>query len=94
MDIGNAIKTLRKQKGISQKQLAEICEISVNALCQIENDQTFPHKSTIQKICDALQVPTSYLLFFSISEEDVPENKRGLFKDLSPTMKSLLLGSI
>ena len=36
MDIGNAIKTLRKQKKITQKQLAELCEISTNALCSIE----------------------------------------------------------
>ena len=31
MDLGNAIKTLRKQKKITQKQLAELSEISTNA---------------------------------------------------------------
>lgn len=92
MDIGNAIKTLRKNNGLSQKQLAEMCEISVNALCQIENDQTFPHKSTIKKICDALEVPTSYLLFFSITDEDVPADKRDFFNSLNPAIKSVLLG--
>ncbi len=92
MDIGNAIKTLRKNKGLSQKQLAGMCDISVNALCQIENDQTFPHKSTIKRICDALGVPASYLLFFSITDEDVPDAKRDIFNSLNPAIRSVLLG--
>jgi len=91
MDIGNAVKTLRKVKGITQRELAQKCDISVNALCQIEKNVTFPHKNTIQKLCDVLQIPTSYLLFFSISEEDIPEEKRGLFKSLTPTIKAILL---
>lgn len=91
MDIGIAIKTLRKEKGMSQKDLAQMCNISVNALCQIEKNATFPHKSTLQKVCDALHIPISYILFFSISEEDIPEEKRALFKSLNPTIKSVLL---
>lgn len=93
MDIGTAIKTLRKEKKMSQKKLAEECSISVNALCQIENNSSFPQKNTIQKICNALKIPTSYLLFFSISEEDVPEEKRETFKTLNPIIKGLLVSS-
>lgn len=91
MNIGSAIKALRKQKGYSQKDLAEKCQISVNALCQIEKNSSFPQKSTIKRICDELQIPTSYLLFFSISEEDIPEDKRKVFNALSGTIRELLL---
>ena len=76
MDLGNAIKTLRKQKKITQKQLAELCEISTNALCSIETGQSFPSMSTIAKICGSLNVPESYLLLFSITEDDIPEGKK------------------
>lgn len=91
MDIGSAIKLLRKQKGISQKELAERCGMSVNALCQIELNNTFPQKSTIQKICQVLGVPASYLLFFSISDEDIPADKRMVFNTLSSAIKDVLI---
>lgn len=94
MDIGNAIKILRKEKQINQKKLAALSEISVNALCQIENNAAFPQKSTIQRICDALEIPTSYLLLFSISEEDVPKEKRLAFNSLNKAMKSVLIDSL
>jgi transcriptional regulator with XRE-family HTH domain len=91
MDIGTAIKNLRKEKGLGQKQLAEMCGISVNALSQIEINATFPQKSTIKKICESLQIPVSYLLFFSISDEDIPEDKKIVFKSLNSAIKSVLI---
>jgi XRE family transcriptional regulator, regulator of sulfur utilization len=94
MNIGSAIKILRKKKGISQKDFADKCEISVNALCQIEVNNSFPQKSTIHKVCEVLEIPTSYLLFFSISDEDIPEDKRFIFNTLSSTIKDLLIQDI
>lgn len=91
MDIGTAIKSLRKEKGFSQKQLAEMCGISVNALSQIEINATFPQKSTIKKICESLGIPVSYLLFFSISDDDIPEDKKIVFKSLNSAIKSVLI---
>ena len=74
MNIGNAVKILRKNKRISQKELAKLCDISANALCSIEQGESFPEKNTIIRICKALEIPESYLLLFSISAEDIPEN--------------------
>ena len=91
MDIGNAIKTLRKQKKITQKQLAELCEISTNALCCIETGQSFPSKTTISKICASLNIPESYLLLFSISEDDIPEDKKIYFRNFGEPLKKILL---
>jgi transcriptional regulator with XRE-family HTH domain len=91
MNIGTAIRTLRKQRGYSQKDLAERCVISTNTLCQIENNATFPQKTTINTICKELSIPVSYLLFFSINDEDIPEGKRKLFNTLSKTIQEVLL---
>ncbi len=91
MNIGTAIKTIRKEKRLGQKDLANKCGLSVNALSQIETNAAFPHKNTIQKIAEALEVPTSYLLFFSISDEDVPAEKRDIFKTLNAAIKSILI---
>lgn len=94
MELGTAVKTLRKQRKINQNALAEICGISVNALSQIERNATFPHKRTIDKICDALEIPLSYLLFFSISDDDIPEDKKLVFNSLNDAVKSVLLNSL
>lgn len=91
MEIGTAIKTLRKSKGMTQKDLAKKCELSANALCTLERNGSFPTKDTIEKICAALSIPVSYLLFFSITEDDVPEEKRVVFKAIEGLMKDALL---
>jgi len=94
MNIGTAIKSVRKEKGFGQKELADKCGLSVNALSQIETNTSFPHKNTIESIASALEVPVSYLLFFSISETDVPANKRDVFNTLNSALKTILIDSI
>lgn len=76
---------------MAQKELAEKVGVSVNALSQIELNVSFPQKSTINKICESLGIPVSYLLFFSINEDDVPEDKRSTFNALNGAIKNLLL---
>lgn len=91
MEIGSAVKILRKSRGMTQKELADLCDISVNALSQIEINSSFPQKQTIHKICKALDYPVSYLLFFSISEEDIPKDKKVVFDSLNSAIKSVLI---
>ena len=94
MEIGTAIKSLRKQKRIGQKELADLCDISVNALSQIEINASFPQKNTIRKICDAFNIPMAYLLLFSMSDEDVAEDKKTTFNVLNDALKKVLLEEI
>lgn len=94
MNIGTAIKSIRKEKGLGQKELADKCGLSINALSQIETNSSFPHKATIEKIASSLEVPVSYLLFFSISEEDVPEDKRNVFNTLNTALKNILVETV
>lgn len=91
MEIGKAIQELRKSKGIRQAELAEQIGISKNAMCQIELGNTFPNKTTISLICSRLNIPASYLLFFSLTAEDIPEEKRQTFIYLADAIKNLLL---
>ena len=94
MNIGTAIKTLRKERGISQKELDENVGLSPNALSQIELNEAFPQRSNINKICEVLNIPVSYLLFFSISEDDIPEDKKTVFKSLNSAVRSVLIDSV
>jgi len=88
MNAGDAIKNLRKNKGLSQKELAQKCGLSANALCSIEKNESFPSRESMDKICRALEIPTSYLLFFAVTDEDVPAEKRTAFNAL----KAVLMG--
>ncbi len=92
MDLGNAIKSIRKELKISRKELASRSGISVTALYNIENNLSFPSKDTINGICSALGVPVSYLMFYSLTEEDVPEEKREFFKVIIDPVKAFLMG--
>lgn len=91
MDIGIAIKTLRLKQGMTQGQLAEKCDMSTNAICSIETGKAYPPKSTVEKLCQAFSIPTSYLLLASIEEEDLPEEKRVLYRALLEPLRNELL---
>lgn len=80
MDIGEAIKTIRKKKGLKQNELAKKCGISANALCSIEQNKSFPSKETISSICSALNIPIGFLLFSCLTDDDIPQDKLTVFK--------------
>lgn len=82
MNLGEAIRSLRKAKGIAQKDLAEKSGISACALSEIERDKAFPNKRTIHAICDALGVATGVLLFSALTDDDIPQDKLPVFKAL------------
>ena len=95
MDIGKAIREIRKALGIRRKELAASAGISVTALYNIEKNLSFPSKSTSESICRALGVPVGFLLVFCVTEEDVPQKKRQAFRCLIVPVKTFLLqGSV
>ena len=55
-NIGELIKSVRKQKGYTQKQLAEKAGVSNNSLIRYETGETSPSMQTLQLISNALDV--------------------------------------
>lgn len=94
MNLGNAIKELRRHRNLSQKELADKCGVSANTICNIENNISFPAKGTFDKICKALDMPSAYIFLFAITEDDIPESKRALYKDyFEKNLKDMVLGN-
>lgn len=91
MEIGDSIRRLRIWREMTQKELAQRIGISANALCAIELNRSFPSKETIAKVCRELGVPVGYLLFFALTEEDIPQDKRELFRILREDLCDVLL---
>ena len=80
---------LRKQQGLSQKELAQMTGISANALCSIEKGYSFPSKDNIKAICQSLDIPVGYLLLKSLTDDDIPADKLPIFKVLQRPLLDL-----
>ncbi len=63
--VGEKIKYLRKQKGISRETLALMSEISPSFLGHIERGLKSPTVTTLEKISKALNVPIYEFFIFS-----------------------------
>lgn len=65
--IGNKIKELRTQKGLTQEELADRCELSKGFISQLERDLTSPSIATLVDILMCLG--TDLKEFFSDSQD-------------------------
>lgn len=57
MTVGENIKRLRKERGLTQKQLGEMCGIAESNIRKYESDKQNAKIETIEKIAQALGVP-------------------------------------
>ncbi|HVX26160.1 MAG TPA: helix-turn-helix transcriptional regulator [Parafilimonas sp.] len=90
MNLGKAIKEIRKQKGLTQSELAKAANLTQAALSQIENGKR-PGIQTLKKISKALKIPESLIYANSIEKTDVPKNKQLLYDQLFPVIQNLIL---
>lgn len=90
MDLGTAIKNIRKQKGQTQGEFASSCGISQTYLSQVESNQKEPTIATLKIISMQLNVPLPILFFLSMNAEDVQPNKRDAYGLIGPSVKSLV----
>ena len=60
--MGKRIMSLRKEKGLTQEQLAEMLNISAQAISKWENDVSCPDISVLPKLSEVLGTTTDELL--------------------------------
>ena len=61
MSVGERITMLRKEKGISQGQLATLLEVSRQAVSKWENGQTSPDTLRLIRLAEVLDTDVEYL---------------------------------
>lgn len=85
MTIGKRIGLLRRQKGLTQEDLANALGVSPQAVSKWENDQTCPDISLLPKLSQLLGVTTDELLTGKQEETAIrvlpPEQRRSI-KDM------------
>ena len=62
--LSNNLKNIRKEKGLSQFELAEKANISEQTIISIESKRLWPSDKTLSKITNALEIDI-FKLFFS-----------------------------
>jgi len=74
VQVGARIRSLRKQKGLSQKAMAKLVGVTPGAICQVEKGTKGLTAANLARVAEVLQVPQSVLLsgaeiskFFSLA---------------------------
>ena len=82
MSFGENLKFIRKKRNITQKQLAQLLDVSRQSVSKWEADKSYPDSEKIVLIAKELDVSTDYLLLNrtnkdkSIVSDSVAENKK------------------
>lgn len=84
------IRELRKEKGISQQELAKLCGVHQTAVSQWEKGRTMPDRSSLQLLSKVFGVTVDTLLGEEKSED---ENKIPVFSNISAAALCSKLGS-
>ena len=61
--VGNNIKKVREEKGLTQEQLAERLNVTRQAVSNWENEKTQPDIETLDRIASALDVDIERLIY-------------------------------
>lgn len=54
--IGELIITSRKNKNLTQEQLADLSKVNLRTIQRIENNENVPRENTLKLICDTLEI--------------------------------------
>ena len=91
--VGHRIKLARRRRGLSQEELAERVERSVDAISSIERGRSLPNFITLERLAKALGTPVRD--FFDIGPEVGDNLKRSrLLVELIETARSLNDGDL
>lgn len=74
----NIIRELRKQKALSQKELAEICRVHQTAVSQWEKGRTQPDRESLKLLAKTFSVSVDMLLN-GVHEDNAEDNRVPVF---------------
>ena len=88
--IGRRIAQLRKEQGLTQEELAQMLNVSSQAVSKWENDLSCPDISLLTQLADTLHTTTDYILSGKADEvRCVPPDKRKDPNDLTLRIRVL-----
>ncbi|MCT4542819.1 MAG: helix-turn-helix domain-containing protein [Vallitalea sp.] len=98
MTLGERIKYLRNERGLYQRDLANVLDIAVTTISGYERDDRRPNPETLKQIADFFGVTVDYLLGEENSvdslEQEFPEGIKVLrraTKELTPEARAKMV---
>lgn len=90
MSIGEKLAEARREKNLTQEQLAELLGVTRQSISRWEQNQAYPEMEKILRLADILNVSCDYLLKDNVTEKDCDTvGKRKPFM-LTRLLKSLV----
>lgn len=83
MTIGEKIKAIRIQKGLTQEILAEKTNVSTRTIQRIENNEVDPRSYTLEQIAEALEIDFNEFSTFQFENTEKEDNQYLAFVHLS-----------
>ena len=90
MNVGQAIRLCRTQRGASQTDVAQEASCSVSYLSMLENNKRDPTLSMLTKIARALHVPIGVLFVLAAERDDLGSIDERLASKLAQSARASL----
>ena len=96
MSIGENLKEIRKRRGLTQGQLAELSGIQLTQISRLENDDTDPKASTLFKLMEALECGPDDLMgnFADLNEPGYIKQTVKRIEKLTPLKRYVVLNMV
>ena len=86
------MKNRRKQAGLTQEKLAELCNTDPCYIRQIENGRRFPSVTYIERIASALNIAPYRLFYDETNTED--EELANIYREQKQKIKTMLIENV
>jgi transcriptional regulator with XRE-family HTH domain len=90
MDIGKALKIVRKSKGLTQAQLGDKMGYSVTFICNIEKGERKPSMEFLDKLVYVTKVPLFGIFWYATTEDNISHDKRDNYNLTKEAVESLI----
>ena len=93
--MGKRIRHARKNKKLSQEQLAEICSLSTAHIGHIERGTRIPSLETVFKISQALDVSLDCIVLDSLeNSSNALTNLESIIRKMNPEKQAIIISTM
>lgn len=80
--MGEMISKLRKEKGMTQKEIADLLFITDKAVSKWERDVSCPDSAILPKLCEILEIPIEELMSCKTASQSKKTKSESVFENI------------
>lgn len=90
MDLGNTLRTIRREKNITQSEAVLKLKISQTYLSQLEANKKEPSLPMLKKISKFYGIPVPVIMWKSLTDKDIVHSKKEAWAILKVSVDNLI----